>query len=239
MCGRFVLSTPVTELGRLFGFPERPHLGARFNIAPTQDIAVIRYLPEEDRRELALVRWGLVPFWSEDPSIGQRLINARAESARTKPAFRQAFKQRRCVIPADGFYEWKPVGKRKQPFHIRNKSGNVMAFAGLWERWTGPKRSSVEVGSGDDRPALDSATILTTQATGPIAALHDRMPVLLSPDAVTDWLDPNAAAQDLEALLLRTPVPELAMRAVSPKVNTVRLDGPELIEPVPEQPDLF
>ena len=191
MCGRYTLATPVAELSRIFGFPELPNLSPRYNIAPTQDIAAVRLLPEEERRELVLMRWGLVPYWADDPSIGSRMINARSESVAEKPAFRSAFARRRCLVLVDGFYEWQqhgvPKGGKKQPFRIRRRDGQPFAFAGLWESWKGPKG-----GPALEHP-LETATIVTTDANRVLKPLHDRMPVILAPEDYDAWLDSGNA----------------------------------------------
>jgi len=238
MCGRFTLSTPVAEMSRVFGFPELPNLAARYNIAPTQQIAAVRLLPDERRRGLVMLRWGLVPHWADDPSIGNRMINARAESVAEKPAFRTAFARRRCLIPADGFYEWQqhgvPKGGKKQPFRIRRKDGQPFAFAGLWESWKGPKG-----GPPLDQP-LETATIITTEANGVLKPLHERMPVILDPADYDLWLDPEAPKEAAESLLRPCPDDWLEAYPVSTRVNSVRNEDPACVEPlVQEQPRLL
>jgi putative SOS response-associated peptidase YedK len=190
-------------------------LPLRFNIAPTQDIPVVRYT--DAGRELTLMRWGLIPSWSKGPTSGSLLINARSETAAEKPAFRSAFKTRRCLIPADGFYEWKKTGGKKQPYHFRLANGQPFAFAGLWEKWQ----------------AIESCTILTTEANELAAQMHDRMPVILSPNDYAEWLDPQA--KDSGMLLTPFPASEMSAIPVNPIVNNARNEGPECIEPVVEQ----
>ncbi|MFM2041701.1 MAG: hypothetical protein RLY86_277 [Pseudomonadota bacterium] len=227
MCGRFVLATPVAEIGRLFGTEERPNLPARWNIAPTLPIATIRAgegQTGEARRELVLMRWGLVPFWAKDPAIGSRMINARADTLAEKPAFREAFRRRRVLIPVDGFYEWETDGKAKQPHYIRARAGGMLAFAGLWESWRGPIASD---------PPLLSAAIVTTEANATLRFLHDRMPVILDPADWPRWLDPTAPPDALQALLRPAADDLLETVPVSPAVNSVRNEGEALILPLP------
>ncbi|MCG8592798.1 MAG: SOS response-associated peptidase [Kiloniellales bacterium] len=222
MCGRYTLTTPLEGLRDVFLFEESPNLAPRYNIAPTQEVPAVRLGPEDGRRHLVPLRWGLIPSWAKEVSIGSRMINARAESVAEKPAFRTAFRQRRCLIPADGFYEWqaRPSGP-KQPYYIAQAAGGPFAFAGLWERWT----------DGESGEALESFTIVTTAASRRLEALHHRMPVILAPADHAAWLDPASGADALQALL--RPAPEAAFVAapVSTRVNAVRNDDPSLIEP--------
>ncbi|MGQ9371881.1 SOS response-associated peptidase [Azospirillum sp. ST 5-10] len=232
MCGRILLATPLAELQRAFGFAERPNLAPRYNIAPTQDVATVRL--EGGARRFAAARWGLVPSWAKDPSVGSRMINARGESVAEKPAFRAAFRQRRCLVPADGFYEWLAVdgGKRKQPYVIRRPDRTPFALAGLWERWPGPR--------GEPLPApLETVTIVTTVANAALARLHDRMPVVLDPADYDRWLDPATPLPDVAALLRPAPDAALEAQPVSPRVNNVRHDDPGCIEPFDAQPSLL
>lgn len=187
-------------------------LPLRFNVAPTQDIPIVRQT--EAGRELAIVRWGLIPAWSKDAKSGPLLINARSETAAEKPAFRSAFKSRRCLIPADGFYEWKKIGNKKQPYHFHLADAQLLAFAGLWERWK----------------EIESCTILTTAANELSGQFHDRMPVILSPNDYTEWLDPQA--NEPGKLLTPFPASEMAAVAVNPIVNNARNEGPDCIEPL-------
>jgi putative SOS response-associated peptidase YedK len=219
MCGRFTLRAPPQALADEFELAEVSLFEPRFNIAPTQSVPAIRL--HDGGRQLAQFRWGLVPFWADDPKIGYRLINARSESAASKAAFRDAFKKRRCLVLADGFYEWKKSGKTKQPFHIRRADGKPFAFAGLWERWQPP-----------DGEPLETCTILTTTANATLSALHDRMPVILERPDRAAWLDPAAAKDDLQALLRPLPDDALTAVPVSTYVNSPRNQGPQCLEAV-------
>jgi putative SOS response-associated peptidase YedK len=176
MCGRYALHTPIERLRVHFGLQSSPvALEPRYNIAPSQPVAVVR--EASTGRELVMLRWGLIPFWAKVPKTGYSMINARSETVAEKPAFRAAFRQRRCVIPADGFYEWKRAEHGKQPYHIRRRGGEVLALAGLWERW---ERSGQMV---------ESCTILVTEANDLMRPIHDRMPVILAPEDYEAWLD--------------------------------------------------
>lgn len=256
MCGRFSLSSSAEMIGRLFDVDAVPAelLGPRYNVAPTQPVLVLRGRLEPEpstarqpaegsggaearsktpafARELTLMRWGLVPSWAKDLDIGVRLINARSETAAEKPAFRAAFKRRRCLVPADGFYEWRKLDGRKQPYHIRMADGAPFAIAGLWERWE-PADGSV----------LESCTLLTTEANARVRPLHDRMPVILSPEDWQLWLDPEFEQAELLQPLLRPFDPAaMATQAVSSYVNSPRNEGPDCLIPVEvdEQPRLF
>lgn len=189
MCGRFTLKTPANVLIEHFqleGIPtdELPLIEPRNNICPTQDIVALRAGSGPRGREMTMMRWGLIPSWADDPKIGNRMINARGETVAEKPSFRRAFRNRRCLIPADGFYEWKKEGSRKQPYRVSRQDGDPFAFAGLWERWK-PK--------GEDGPPIESCTIITTDASEHLRDLHERMPVILPPRDYDRWLD---AAED-------------------------------------------
>lgn len=223
MCGRYNLTLPVDALARLFDFPERPNLAPRYNIAPTQEAPVIRRR-DGGQRELVLMRWGLVPSWSKAMGKSAPLINARSETVADKPSFRSAFRQRRCLIPATGYYEWRSDPSGKQPFHITPADGGVMALAGLWESWTDPARA--------DAPPLLSFALMTTRPTDELAAIHDRMPVILAPANYTAWLDPAAPADRLAPLL--GPFVGAALQAypISRRVNAVRHDDPDIIAPL-------
>ena len=236
MCGRYSITSPPEAIQRVFQVPELPNLPARYNVAPTQDVPVVRVGgdsegPEADGgRHLVQLRWGLVPFWADDPTIGAKMINARAESAAEKPAFRAAFRRRRCLVVADGFYEWKAPpqdgsaakGQRKQPYRIEFTDRRPFGFAGLWERWTNPQDQSV----------LETCTILTTEANEYLRDIHPRMPVMLSPEAFDRWLDPKADLETAQSLL--TPYPDDALIAypISTRVNAVRNDDPSILEPL-------
>ena len=215
MCCRFTLRTKLNILLQEFHAELRHELQLppRYNIAPTQDVAVVR--PSEAGRELTLMRWGLIPSWTKDPKKAPLLNNARSETVAEKPSFRAAFKSRRCLIPASGFYEWKREGKLKQPYYFRRPDDRPLAFAGLWEKWHD----------------IESCTILTTDANELMAQIHDRMPVILSPNDYGEWLDP--AAPEPGKLLTPFPSDELVSYPVNPAVNNARNEGPECIEPVP------
>jgi putative SOS response-associated peptidase YedK len=234
MCGRFVSARKRQELLAEFAVerdrtPEdKP---ADYNVAPTKQIYAVmdRTEPDADKpeRELRLVKWGLVPFWAKDAKGGARMINARAETIASKPAFRAAFAKRRCIIPADGYYEWRTEGKAKLPFYIHPGDDGVMAFAGIYELWR-PK--------DDDGDFLWTASIITTDATDDLGQIHDRMPMLVSPEQWADWLDPaNSDTKHLIATMLPA-VPDtaggLTSYPVSTAVNSVRNNGPDLIGPV-------
>jgi putative SOS response-associated peptidase YedK len=220
MCGRFVQATPGQVIAQVFGLGEVPELSPRYNIAPTQEAAVVRV--EGDKRVLAFLRWGLVPSWAKDPTIGNRLINARAETLAEKPAFRRALVQRRCVIPATGFYEWRKLATGKQPYYFCLENGLPMAMAGLWERW-----------EGEEGPPLETFAIITTPANELLAPIHDRMPALLSPVAMQLWLAPQLVdSQQLTALLAPAPAAWLRAYPVSRAVNNPAHDAPDCIAPV-------
>jgi putative SOS response-associated peptidase YedK len=213
------LRTSGERLARHFRLARAPELPFRYNIAPTQPVPVIRQTPEG--RQLAMLRWGLVPYWSRDMRGGTRMINARAESVATKPAFHAAFQQRRCLVPADGFYEWKkPSPKQRDPYLIYLKDGELFAFAGLWESWKGPEG------------VVETCSIITTDANELVRPLHDRMPVILATRDYDKWLD--AGIEDpaqLEPLLKPYPASEMALRAVNPIVNNARNEDPRCVEP--------
>jgi putative SOS response-associated peptidase YedK len=219
MCGRFNLRTPSRDLVEIFQLLREPELKPRYNIAPTQPVAAIRQV--DKFRELSLLRWGLVPSWSKDPNAGPPLINARAETIATKPAFRSAFKRRRCLIPADGFYEWQKTGaKAKQPFHIRMKNEHPFAFAGLWEHW-----------EGGDSSTIDSCTIITTDANEVLRPIHDRMPVILRDEDYGRWLDPKLEDVGMLEGLLKPYAPEeMTAYPISTLVNSPRNESAACIE---------
>ena len=222
MCGRFTLSTPAQTLQQIFDLRETPDLPPRYNIAPSEAIATIRLAEPAAERTLDLLRWGLVPPWAKDLDGGASLINARAETAASKPAFRAAFRRRRCLIPADGFYEWqRGVRGGKQPFYIRMRDGQPFAFAGLWEQWDGPQGK-----------ALDTCTILTTEPNALLRPIHDRMPVILDPRDWALWLDPGV--QDparLQPLLRPYPAEQMLAFPVGQLVNHPANDREECIAP--------
>jgi len=218
MCGRFAQRSDPKRLAKEFKVAEVPQVEARYNIAPTQEILAVRELA--DGREMAFFKWGLVPSWAKDTSMGARLINARSETVGEKPAFREAFKQRRCIIPADGFYEWQRTEGRKQPFFFLMRDERPFGFAGLWERW-----------EGEGGQAIDSCTILTTEANEVLRPVHDRMPVILHPDEYEAWLDTDVRKLDLIKEMLRPyPAEEMTSYQVSTAINSPRSQGAELIE---------
>lgn len=212
MCGRFNLTVEARELAEAFRLQELPRLEPRYNIAPTQPVPVVR--ERAGGRELVELRWGLVPPWADDVKIGNRLINARVESAPSRPAFRDAFLHRRCVVPATGFYEWTGTGKAKQPWLVRRRDGRPFAMAGLWERWRG----------------MESFTILTTDSAGPVVPLHERMPVVLPAEAIDPWLDPARDPRGSSASGASLDPDEWEAIPVRPAVNDPRHEGPECIE---------
>jgi putative SOS response-associated peptidase YedK len=219
MCGRFTLRTPTPVLMRHSELESMPELPLRYNIAPTQPVAAVR--PDASGREFAELRWGLVPSWAKDVKMGARMINARAESVAEKPAFRSAFRRRRCIVMADGYYEWQATNGKKQPYYIRLASDEPIGFAGLWEHWVGPGGASVE-----------SCTLVTTDANEFTRPIHDRMPVILSPVDYELWLDRKVEDQArLEPLLAPSTLPMRADR-VSTFVNKPMNDAKECIEPL-------
>ena len=220
MCGRYSITTAPEAMRRLFRFENAaPELPPRYNAAPTDKLPVVR-LGRDGRRELAVLRWGLIPFWAKDEKIGYRSINARAESVATAPAFREAFRHRRCLVPVTGFYEWKklPDGG-KQPYHVGMRDGSPFALAGLWERWK----------KGAD--TTESFTIITGEPNSLTAALHDRMAVILEPDHWDAWLSAKDTAEPL-AMLQPFPAQLMTAYPVSPKVGNVKNDTPDLVQPL-------
>ena len=218
MCGRFALARCPDEVTRLFDLAECADFTPRYNIAPTTDIPVIRRSPT-NQNVLHLLRWGLIPHWSKDPTSGSRLINARSESLTEKPSFRSAFARRRCLIPADGFYEWDRQGTTKQPYYFTERNGELLAFGGLWESWTAP-----------DGSLLRTTCIITTQATGEVALIHDRMPLMIQLQDVVAWL--TGTPEEAQKLLRPASYGILRSWPVSRNVNRVQEEGPELIEPI-------
>lgn len=220
MCGRYSLTATPEDVRALFSYIDHPNFPPRYNIAPTQPIATVRW--EHGARRFALVRWGLVPSWVKDPASFSLLINARSETAAEKPSFRAAMRHHRCLIPASGFYEWRRTAEGKQPFWISPKDGGVMTFAGLWDTWSDP--------DGGD---IDSGAVLTTNANKTIGEIHHRMPAILMPDAFDDWLDiANVTAKDAAKLLRPAPEDYLTAVPVSVRVNKVANDDPNLQQPV-------
>jgi len=222
MCGRFTQTRTWPELVELYRLADSfdpSQRQPRYNIAPTQDIPVLRLRADSEERELAVVRWGLIPSWAKDMKMGARLINARAETVHEKPSFRRAFRQRRCLIAADGFYEWQkqPRGP-KQPYFITVAGNRPFAFAGLWETWSPPRG-----------PVIQSCTIITTEANDDLRPIHNRMPVILTPDVFDRWLDPSLSPDDARALL-RPFDGDMSAYPVGLRVNNVLNDDPACVE---------
>jgi putative SOS response-associated peptidase YedK len=221
MCGRYAFFSPSDAVVRLFGLLRETELEPRYNIAPTQWVPAVR----EDgigQRRLVMLRWGLLPSWARDPAMANRMINARAETVADKPAFRAAFRQRRCLLLADGWYEWQAVDAGKQPWFLRRRDGAPFGMAGLWERRQPPE-------GGD---AIETCTIITTEATPGIRTIHERMPAVIAPAAYGAWLGAGARGPELQALLATNEDADWLARPVSRRVNDAHNDGPGLIEPV-------
>ena len=224
MCGRYALTVSGRVLAEALGLEVVPEVAPRYNIAPTQQVGIVR-ADREGGRKWASAHWGLIPSWAKDAGIGARMINARGETITEKPAFRSAAKRRRCLIPADLFYEWKREETGKQPFAIRLTDGRPFAMAGLWERWPGAGAEPVE-----------SCTIITTAANGTVAPLHDRMPVILPPTAFAEWLSGTELPQErLAALLVPYPESEMETFPVCKRVNSPANDDPECLRPAPAE----
>ncbi|MGD9851735.1 MAG: SOS response-associated peptidase [Nitrospirales bacterium] len=220
MCGRFTRKESVQPFAEHLGLMVMPSLPPRYNIAPSQIVACVRTNPETQEREFADLKWGLVPSWANDPSIGNKLTNARSETVAEKPSFRHAFKQQRCLVLADGFYEWKREGKTKQPYYIRMKNGRLFAFAGLWERWQ------------KHDPALETCALLTTIPNNLMKPIHNRMPVILPESTYTSWLKPEMHnLMYLTELLQPYQADDMEAYPVSPLVNNPRNDAPLCIRP--------
>ena len=219
MCGRYLITTTPEAFRRRFRYREQPNFPPRFNVAPTQPVPIVRVV--EGERQFALVRWGLIPAWVKDPRAFSLLINARAESVNDKPAFKNAMKRRRCLILADGFYEWKQDGARNRPFVARPRDGAPVAFAGVWESWMGP--------NGEEQ---ETAAIITTVASRDLHAIHHRMPVVVPPEAFDMWLDcVNVDEQTAAELLVPAPEDFFQAYEISPAVNRVANDAATLLEP--------
>ena len=224
MCGRYTLTADLKKVADRFGAPSPPASATynpRFNIAPTQAVIVVG---DDGKRYIKEMLWGLIPSWAKDPAIGNRMINARVETLAEKPAFRAALKKRRCIIPADGFYEWQKLGKVKQPVRIVLKSREPFGFAGLWEHWKSPEGEEVL-----------SCTIVTTEANELLKTVHERMPVILTRDAEALWLDPKTQEPEkLLPLLKQYPADEMEFYRVSREVNSPAVDKASNIEPIKE-----
>jgi putative SOS response-associated peptidase YedK len=235
MCGRYRLSRRKQLVEEYFGTDSsEDDWDPRYNIAPTQSVLVIRQHPAEPIRKLSLLRWGLIPSWAKDPSVGAGMINARSETAAMKPAFREALQSRRCLLPADGFYEWQRTGKTRQPYCFEVSNGEMFAFAGLWDRWQNPSGT-----------VFETCSILTTTPNAVTSAVHDRMPVILATESYDLWLDPEMENVDAASELLK-PFDARLMRCypVSTRLNQVQNDDEECAKPVepdtlPVQAQLF
>ncbi|MDA0832982.1 MAG: SOS response-associated peptidase [Planctomycetota bacterium] len=226
MCGRFTLNATPEQIAETFGLSIRPEWSPRYNIAPTQLIPIVRVTTANAAREWQMVHWGLLPSWSRDRTRAASLINARSETVAEKPSFREAFRHRRCLIPASGFYEWETIDKKtKQPYLIARGEQSLFAFAGLWERWISPEQEVVE-----------TCTILTTAADEAIKHLHERMPIIMEPEHYEEWLDPQLESMARAEELLRPTQPaEWKWRQVSTAVNNARTEGPICLEPPRDQ----
>jgi putative SOS response-associated peptidase YedK len=227
MCGRYTIRSlpPIEQLFHV-QFPPEMHFAPRFNVAPTQEVPVVWVSRKDERTERrgGLMRWGLIPSWAKDASIGNRMINARAESVTQKPAFRNAFARRRCLVPADGFYEWKKLdAKTKQPYFIHLADDRPFAFGGMWEYWRDEE-------AGPDDQGIRSFTILTTEANEMVAGLHDRMPVIIAPEDFERWLDPSVPPEKVKDLLRPYPAEEMDLYPISRKVNSPKNDDPDCID---------
>jgi putative SOS response-associated peptidase YedK len=227
MCGRYTLRTPLSILAKQFQFDLEAAMGdvkPRYNIAPTQTVLAVRQLEQGSKRELAKLYWGLVPSWAKDSKMAYGTINARGDTVATKPTFRSAFKKRRCLVLADGYYEWKTEGKKKQPFLFEVDGGKPFALAGLWEWWKDPAKP--------DGPSLESCALITTDPNEVGAKVHDRMPVILDERHYDAWLDPtNDDAAKLQKLLVTFPAKRMTARAVSTVVNNARNEGEACVAP--------
>jgi putative SOS response-associated peptidase YedK len=218
MCGRYTLKTPVDSLVEAFDIEEYPSsITPSYNVAPTQEVAAV--VEEDETRKLEVFHWGLIPSWAKDPAIGNKMINARAETVSEKPSFRKAFKARRCLVLADGFYEWQKTDNGKQPYHVKMADGSPFAFAGLWETWN----------NGEE---ICSCTVITTEANALMSEIHHRMPVILHPEDYGMWLDPDFEEEEpLTSLLKPYPADAMEAYAVSRRVNKPSNNEPSVLEP--------
>lgn len=225
MCGRFTLKQPAAALSQAFHVQLLPDVSAQYNVAPTQMVTTVLHNSQSNKREFQQLRWGLIPSWAKDPQIGAKLINARSETVGEKPSFRSAFKRRRCLVVADGFYEWKQEQGKKQPYYFYLQDEQPFGFAGLWERWQSP--------SGEE---IFSCTILTTVANELLQPIHNRMPVIVAPNDYNLWLDPQVETPEpLEHLLLPYPAQAMTAYPVSTLVNNSQHNTPECIFPVSQK----
>lgn len=221
MCGRFTLTVSADLLVQTFNLPLLPNWEARYNIAPTQSVVTVLKPSAQEEKQFQMMKWGLVPSWSKDPKIGAKMINARSETVHEKPSFRTPFRRQRCLIPADGFYEWTEGEAGKQPIYIRKKDQSVFAFAGLWDHWE----------KGDE--VIDSCTIITSEPNELLKKYHHRMAVMLRPEDYDLWMDPDMNdPEPLLELLKPYPAEEMEAFAVNKTVNNARNDVPECIEPI-------
>jgi len=231
MCGRYMFTSPLDAVRQFFGIEASLNLAPRYNIAPQQPVAIVRINPDEGGRELGIVEWGLVPSWTKERRTSKPLINARAETIAEKPSFRAPYKRRRCLVPANGFYEWQATEAGKIPHHIHMNADGLFAFAGIWEVWHGT--------GGDDW--LETMAIITTEANSDVAALHHRMPVVVAPDDFNVWLECDEMAKD-DPLGQLQPMPTgtFTYHPVSTRLNNVRNEGPHLLDKdVPRQGQLL
>lgn len=222
MCGRFATTYTGEAIAELFNLPQVPQLPPRYNIAPSQSVGAVRVSPGNNGRELTLLKWGLIPSWAEDSAIGNRMINARADTLSEKPSFRNAFKRRRCLVPASGYYEWRKSTEGKQPVYIRMKEERPFAMAGLWESWQPSGGSEIQ-----------SCTVITTESNELLKPVHHRMPVIVADRDFEHWLDPDIQGQEtLESILQPYPSDKMTFHPVSTLVNSAKNDTPECIEPL-------
>jgi putative SOS response-associated peptidase YedK len=232
MCGRTALRTSPADLREVFGLPEVPEFTPHYNIPPSQPVAVVRVLRRDPARRMDFLRWGLLPNWAKDPKIAHRLTLARAETAATTPAFRDALRRRRCLVVVDGFFEWRRAEKPSQPFFVRRPDGAPFALAGVWDKWISP-----------DGEIVESCAVVTQTARPPVDTIHDRMPVVLEKSEWDRWLDPAITDPELIARDLEPHTPELVAYAVGTRVNDPRNDDPQVVEPggatPPPQQKLF
>jgi len=244
MCGRFTLTSPIDEVAEYFrvlegGWPQAAERPPRYNIAPTQPVACVRQ-PAEGGREIVEMRWGLIPYWAEDPAIGNRMINARAETLATRSAYKEPFRRRRCLVVADGFYEWRKEPGGKQPYYVYMADKKPFGFAGLWDRWR-PRAGRLE-GLGDPERAaeqlsadgrLESCAIVTGEPNELLEPIHDRMPVIVAPEHWEAWLDPELdEPESLQEILRTYPAERMRAHPVSTHVNKPANDDPECIRPL-------